>query len=230
MFRYISLFFFILFIWGQDSPNPQRFTKNSHGDNVSIELFQLWDEKNSIPNNPVVFVGSSSIRKWSTAEYFPDIPIVNRGFGGSHISDVNFFIYETVLKYNPRVIIFYAGDNDINYGKSPKIILEDYMIFVDRVHSQLPNTQIIFIPIKPSLKRWALWNEMKEANMLVRNYSKESPLLHYIDTASPMLNSNFLPKRSLFVSDSLHLSKDGYDLWSRILEPLLITILEKGSQ
>ena len=227
MRRYISLLLFIGLAWGQNSPNPQRFNKNPEGDNVSIDLFQLWDKKNSTPKYPVVFVGSSSIRKWSTAEYFPDIPIVNRGFGGSHISDVNHFINETVLKYKPRVIIFYAGDNDINYGKSPKIVLEDYIYFVDQVHSQLPETEIIFIPIKPSLKRWALWNEMKEANRLVRNYSKKKPLLYYIDTASPMLNSNGLPKSSLFVSDSLHLSKDGYDLWSKILEPILRDVLER---
>ena len=226
MFRYISLLFFILFVWCQDVPNPHRFTKNSHGDNVSIELFRLWDKKNSIPKNAVVFVGSSSIRKWSTAEYFPNIPIINRGFGGCHISDVNYFINETVLKYKPRAIIFYAGDNDINFGKSPKIVLEDYKTFINKVHSQLADTKIIFIPIKPSLKRWALWSEMKEANKLVHDYSKKNPFLYYIDTASPMLNSNGLPKRSLFVSDSLHLSKDGYDLWSKVLEQLLENILE----
>ena len=132
MIRYISLLLFVGLALGQNSPNPQRFNKNPEGDNVSIDLFRLWDKKNSAPKYPVVFVGSSSIRKWSTAEYFPDIPIVNRGFGGSHISDVNHFINETVLKHNPRVIIFYAGDNDINYGKSPKIVLKDYIYFSQR--------------------------------------------------------------------------------------------------
>ena len=74
--------------------------------------------KNSQVENPVVFVGSSSIRKWYTAEYFPDIPSVNRGFGGSHISDVIYFINETVLKFKPKIIVFYAGDNDIHFGKT----------------------------------------------------------------------------------------------------------------
>ena len=67
MVRYISLLLFIGLVWGQNSPNPQRFNKNTEGDNVSIDLFRLWDKKNSTPKYPVVFVGSSSIRKWSTA-------------------------------------------------------------------------------------------------------------------------------------------------------------------
>lgn len=221
MSRYILLVFFILFAAGQNNPNPQRFEKNSYGDNVSIDLFRLWDRKNSISYDEVLFVGSSSIRKWSTAEYFPNVPIINRGFGGSHISDIIFFINQTVLKYKPRVIIFYAGDNDIHYGKSPKIVLEDYKTFVKKVHSKLPNTRIVFIPIKPSLKRWSLWGKMEKANTLIRKYSTKNPLLYYIDTASPMLNSYNFPNRSLFVSDSLHLSKKGYDLWSEILRPVL---------
>ena len=90
---FITLFFHL--IWCQDNPNPLRFMKKPlFGDQVSIELFALWDKKNSQIENPVVFVGSSSIRKWYTADYFPDVPIVNRGFGGSHISDVIFFINE----------------------------------------------------------------------------------------------------------------------------------------
>ena len=224
-----SRFLFILFFaitLGQTTPNPLRFENNSLGDNVSIDLFRLWDKKNSVPQNPIVFVGSSSIRKWATADYFTDIPIINRGVGGSHISDINYFIKETVLKYKPIAIIFYAGDNDINYGKSPKIVLEDYIYFVDKVHSQLPETKIIFIPIKPSLRRWALWSKMKEANRLIEDYSKYKSQLYYVDTSSPMLDQNGVPDGSLFVRDSLHLSKEGYDLWSKILEPVLREVLE----
>ena len=120
-----------------------------------------------MPQDPIVFVGSSSIRKWPTAEYFPDLPIINRGFGGSHISDVNYYVYETVLKYKPKIIVFYAGDNDIAGGKSPEQVLNDYKRFIGLIHSNLSNTQVIFIPIKPSLRRWTLWPEMRKTNKLI---------------------------------------------------------------
>lgn len=154
------------------------------------------------------------------------MPIINRGFGGAHISDVNHYINETVLKYKPRIIVFYAGDNDIAYGKTPEIVLDDYIYFVKNIHTILSNTKIIFIPIKPSLRRWSYWTKMKEANNLIYNYTTKNPLLYYIDTSSPMLDNNGIPVSSLYVNDSLHLSIDGYDLWSRLLEPILRTELK----
>lgn len=218
MFLILSL----ILAWGQEDPNPLRFMqKPLIGDQVSIDLFQLWDKKNSQVENPVVFVGSSSIRKWYTAEYFPEIPAVNRGFGGSHISDVIYFINETVLKFKPKVIVFYAGDNDIHFGKTSQIVFKDYVNFVEEVHVSLPNTKIMFIPIKPSPSRWSLWHDMQKTNHLVKRYSENNPLLYYVDTASPMLNEIGKPKGSLFVKDSLHLSQEGYDLWSSIVKPIL---------
>ena len=212
----------LILAWGQEDPNPLRFMqKPLIGDQVSIDLFQLWDKKNSQVENPVVFVGSSSIRKWYTAEYFPDIPSVNRGFGGSHISDVIYFINETVLKFKPKVIVFYAGDNDIHFGKTSQIVFKDYVNFVEEVHVSLPNTKIMFISIKPSPSRWSLWHDMQKTNHLVKRYSQNNPLLYYVDTASPMLNEIGKPKGSLFVKDSLHLSQEGYDLWSSIVKPIL---------
>ena len=225
MHKLVLILLFLSSSWAQENPNPLRFVNNVIiGDQVSIDLFRQWDKKNSRVVDPVVFVGSSSIRKWFTAEYFPAIPIINRGFGGSHISDVNYFINETVLKHKPKIIVFYAGDNDIYFGKTSQTVLEDYMEFVNQVHSQLPNTRIIFIPIKPSIKRWSLWNEMKKANQAINDYIQKNSLLYYVDTASPMLNERGIPKSSLFDSDNLHLSDEGYDLWSKILKPVLYNV------
>tara|TARA_Y100000590_G_scaffold306854_1_gene346364 strand:- start:2724 stop:3389 length:666 start_codon:yes stop_codon:yes gene_type:complete len=221
MNRFISLLLFIGLPCGQDGPNPERFKKNPESDRVSIDLFQEWDKKNTVPQNPIVFIGSSSIRKWPTAEYFPNMPIINRGFGGSHISDVNHYINETVLKYKPRIIVFYAGDNDIAYGKTPESILDDYDYFVKNVHTNLSYTKIIFIPIKPSPRRLSYWPKMKEANNIIYNYTTKNPLLYYVDTSSPMLDNNGIPIPSLYVNDSLHLSNDGYVLWSGLLESIM---------
>ena len=114
---FITLFFHL--IWSQDNPSPLRFMqKPLVGDQVSIDLFRQWDKKNSRVIDPVVFVGSSSIRKWFTAEYFPAIPIINRGFGGSHISDVNYFINETVLKHK------LMNDDSLSFLRKYKTALE----------------------------------------------------------------------------------------------------------
>jgi lysophospholipase L1-like esterase len=196
------------------NPDPERFRQD-------ITTFQEWDSKNATPADPVLFVGSSSIRMWPTHDYFPAFPVINRGFGGSHISDVIYYLQETVLKYAPRLIIFYAGDNDIADGKEPGTVLSDFSTFADTVHQLLPDTPIIYLPIKPSPSRWKFWPEMHTANSLVEKYCKERDYLHYIDTATPMIGENKHPMPSIFISDSLHLNKNGYDLWSGILAPVL---------
>ena len=201
-------------VQAQKDPDPVRFAEE-------IDAFQQWDRKNAVPAAPLLFVGSSSIRFWPTAERFPGLPVVNRGFGGSHISDVNHYLDRIVLPYAPHAIVFYAGDNDIAGEKSPVQVLDDYRAFVEQVHTALPETPIFFIPIKPSLSRWSLWPQMQEANALIAAYSDQHASLFYVDTATPMLGEDGTPMPDLFIDDGLHLSVAGYDLWTRILKPSL---------
>ncbi len=195
-------------------PDPGRF-------DTEIDAFEQWDRKNAAPPHPVLFVGSSSIRFWPTADRFPGVAVMNRGFGGSHISDVNHFAARIVLKYAPSAIVFYAGDNDLAGGKSPQQVFEHYAAFIGLVRDALPTTPVLFVPIKPSLSRWALWPEMARANALIRRFSDQDPLLFYADTATPMLGTDGTPRPVLFVEDGLHLSAAGYDLWTRIVAPYL---------
>jgi len=213
----------------QIDPDPSRFYTDNYGDEVSIENFLRWDQKNTYVKNGILFVGSSSIRKWPTSNYFNDLPIINRGFGGSHISDVNYYFNSIVKIYKPRIIVLYAGDNDIAGNKTPEQVLEDYIEFVNLVGRQLPSRKIIYLPIKPSPSRWPLWKDMKQANRLIKLYTDSDHMQYYVDTATPMLDSRGKPLAELFVDDSLHLSKKGYDLWSEILKPVLdsLTMIDR---
>jgi lysophospholipase L1-like esterase len=191
-------------------PDPNRFAE-------AISQFARWDRQNAAPPNGVLFVGSSSIVRWSTADRFPDLPVINRGFGGSHISDVNHFIDQTVLKYAPELVVFYAGNNDIAAGKTPAQVLEDYDEFVRKLLASRPDTRILYISIHPSPRRWSDWPSMREANTLIEAYSERQPGLHYIDISDPMLGTNGEPVPALFAEDRLHLSEAGYDLWTPIV-------------
>jgi len=191
-------------------PDPARFAE-------AIARFQRWDEQNAWPDNGVVFVGSSSIVYWPTRERFPGLPVINRGFGGSHISDVNHFVEETVLRYSPELVVFYAGNNDIAAGKSPAQVLEDYRRFTERTLASVPGVQILFVSIHPSILRWERWPAMHEANGLVRSLSNSHPSLHYVDISTSMLGEGGTPRPELFVADNLHLSPAGYDVWTPIV-------------
>ena len=225
----LTIFVFLGSVSSQMDPDPKRFYSGANGDEVFIDEFLRWDQKNTDHKSGILFVGSSSIRKWATAEYFDQLPILNRGFGGSHISDINYYFDSIVRIYNPEIIVLYAGDNDIAHKKTPEQVLEDYKEFVDLVRRNLPKTKIIYLPIKPSPSRWSIWGNMKQANSIIKMYIGSDKMQHYVDTATPMLDTNGKPYSHLFVEDSLHLSNEGYDLWSTVLTHTLDSLgrLEK---
>lgn len=224
----LSIFYFIFCqLYSQIDPDPRRFEYGTDGDEVYINQFINWDDKNTFLNNAILFVGSSSIRKWSTSKYFNYRSIINRGFGGSHISDIIYYFDIIITKYQPKIIVLYAGDNDIAGNKSPEHVLGDYIEFAHLVATKVPKAKIVFIPIKPSPARWVLWNDMKETNKLIEMYIDDNVSQFYIDTSTPMLNSDGKPIGNLFVSDSLHLSEKGYKLWSQNLGPILDSIINE---
>ncbi len=197
-----------------ENPDPHRFDD-------AIQSFIKYDQKNAFPEDPILFAGSSSIRMWMSHDAFPDLPIINRGFGGAHISDVNFFIYDVVMKYSPKIIVFYCGDNDIAGKKSPEQVLSDYKTFVETVHKKFPKTKIVYVPIKPSIARWDMWPTMETTNKMIKDYSDESKSLYYVDIATPMFGKDGKPMQDLFMDDGLHLNEKGYELWNSIVGPLL---------
>jgi lysophospholipase L1-like esterase len=219
---------FLCFLWllnssafAQSEPSPPRKDPDPARFDAEIAAFENWDRQNAFPRNVILFVGSSSIRLWQTAESFPDLPVINRGFGGSHISDVNHFAERIVLKYVPRLIVFYAGDNDIAGGKSPRRVFGDFQRFAELVHARRPDTPIVFLSIKPSPSRWKFWPDVKQANASVAELAERDERIVYVDIAAPMLGPDGEPRSEIFLDDGLHLNEKGYALWTRILAPVI---------
>ena len=214
---------FSSFGFGQEkiaNPDAKRFQKG-------IDSFKKWDQKNSFPPQAILFVGSSSIRMWSTHDGFPKFPVINRGFGGAHISDVLYFYDDVIKKYEASLIVFYAGDNDIAAGKTIDQTFEDYQNIIKKIQTDNPRAKFIYIPIKPSISRWQYWEKMNQVNSLVKKYNSKNDKLYYVDLAAPILNSEGKPKEGLFMNDELHLNKSGYSLWQKLLQPMLEELFSK---
>jgi lysophospholipase L1-like esterase len=186
-----------------------------------IRRFEAADSVHRPPRGAVLFVGSSSIRFWDSAERdFPGVPIVRRGFGGSEMGDVLHFADRVVLPYAPRTVVLYAGDNDLAAGRTPEQVFDDYRRFVELVHARLPGTRVAFIAVKPSLARWSLVDSIRKTNALVKEYASRDPRrLVYVDVFTPMLDSSGRPRRELFREDGLHMTAQGYALWTELLTP-----------
>jgi lysophospholipase L1-like esterase len=190
---------------------------------TAFAAFAADDEAHPHPPGGVLFVGSSSIRLWNDLEdQFKDLPVViKRGFGGSQLSDCVQNLSRLVLRYRPRTILVYAGDNDLAAGTTPREVLHRFTVFVDGVHRELPDAQIAFISIKPSPARLGLLREIRETNALIRQYADAEGKVDFIDVYTPMLDASGKPRPELFRADELHLNVAGYALWKRVIAAYL---------
>ncbi len=187
-----------------------------------IAAFEASDRVSPPKPASVLFVGSSSIRVWPSLQSdFPGVAVIQRGFGGSELGDVVHFVPRIVIPYRPRLIVLYAGDNDLAAGKSAETVVSEYREFVRVVHQALPSTRIAFVSIKPSGSRVALLPQMRLANEMIRKYAESHPGLAYVDVFTPMLGPDGAPREDLFSQDRLHMNARGYELWTRILDPVL---------
>ena len=184
---------------------------------ADIAKFEAADEEKMPPKNAVLFVGSSSIRLWNLSKSFPNLVTINRGFGGSQLADSVQFLDRIVLNYEPQSIVMYAGDNDINAGKSPQRVFADFAEFVAIVRKKLPSTKIHFVAIKPSIKRWKRVTQMRKTNELIKSYCEADDQLFFVDIDQPMMGADKKPRPKLFAKDGLHLNVTGYVLWNEVL-------------
>lgn len=187
-----------------------------------IEEYEAADLDDPPVPGSIVFTGSSSILRWETLEEdLAPMPVVNRGFGGSVVSQVTHFADRIVLSYEPSAIVLYAGDNDIAFGSSADCVFVDFEAFVDRIRESVEDTPIYYISIKPSPARSVLWVEMQRANELIHARTTTRETLHFIDVSRAMLDEQGDPIKTLYVEDGLHLSPAGYGLWTTIVRPRL---------
>jgi lysophospholipase L1-like esterase len=187
-----------------------------------IDKFTAADAAQPPAAGGVVFVGSSSIRLWTTlAEDFPGVPVLNRGFGGSEMADSAFYAGRIVIPYQPRLVVVYAGENDINSGKTPETVLADFQAFRAKVHAALPATKIIYLSIKESPSRAKVRPQVQAANRLIAADCATDPRCTFVDVATPLLDAAGGYRPELFREDQLHMKPAGYAIWTRVLAPYL---------
>jgi lysophospholipase L1-like esterase len=190
-----------------------------------IQQFKKQDSIHFPPKHAILFLGSSSFRKWQDVQkYFPGYTIINRGFGGSTIPDAIHYLNEIVFPYEPKQVLIYEGDNDL--ASSDKItddsVLNRFEKLFSLIRKHLPNTSIAFVSIKPSPSREKLMPEMQEANSMIKDFLSHQKNAAFIDVYHAMLNKDGTPDKSLFIGDELHMNDKGYHIWQRIIKPYLL--------
>jgi lysophospholipase L1-like esterase len=195
---------------------PEKWT-------AAIDKLTQADATNPPPRGAVVFVGSSSIVMWNSLEKdFAGTKVINRGFGGSELADSVFYADRIVIPYRPRTVVLYAGENDLNAGKTPETVFADFKAFAAKVHAALRDTKIVYIAIKPSPSRWKLKDLFVRTNALIAaECAKDKRRFAFADIYPPMLDAKGQPRPELFVKDMLHMNPAGYAIWTPIVAPLI---------
>ena len=190
-----------------------------------ISGYEKQDRINPPKPDVIVFTGSSSIRFWHTLSGdMKPLNVINRGFGGSQLSQVNEYATRIVLPYRPKAVVLYAGENDMSWPwhKSADTVLADFQQFVKIVHTAIPEAPIYYVSMKPDPARWGNWPALANANRMIEAYCRSEVRVKFIDVSAAMLDGQGKPRRELFRWDGLHMNGQGYALWTSIIRPVLL--------
>jgi len=189
-----------------------------------IEAFRRADSLSRPPENPILFIGSSSFTKWTTVSTdFPGRRILNRAFGGSSLPHLIQYADDVIFKYDPRQILIYCGENDLTGGPhiTADSVLQRFERLMSLIRSRLPRVPVVFLSLKPSPSREALLPVMREANRLIEARIRKMRRTRYLDVHNPMLNADGSMKEDIYVSDRLHMNRKGYEIWIPLIRPIL---------
>ena len=209
-----------MLIWTslQASPesDPLRFVKD-------FENFAELDKANPPPTkNLTLFTGSSTIRRWTTlSKDFPEIPVLNRGFGGSQLHQVLHHFDDLFPRYKPVRIVLYCGENDLWHGKTIEKTLDEFTTLATRIRKILPNAPLIYLSCKPSPKRMSKWAIYQDLNEKIQTFCEKDPLLTFVDLSGILLAPDGKPDAGVWDKDRLHVNQAGYARLTKLLSPLL---------
>ncbi len=209
--------FFALFFNNVNAQEPPFYNE--------IKDFKKQDSIHFPPKGAILFVGSSSFRKWTDVQdYFPGYKIINRGFGGSSLPDVIRYVDDIITPYHPKQVVIYCGENDLAASDTvtAQMVYSRFVTLFSLIRKRLGNVPVVFVSLKPSPSRSKLFPKMLEANVRIKQYLSKKNKTAFADVYHKMLGPDAKPMKNLFLEDNLHMNKNGYAIWKTVIAPLLL--------
>lgn len=188
-----------------------------------VQIIKAYDQLYAPPKNPILFIGSSSIRKWiDFYKEFGAYSALDRGIGGAVTKDIDNYLDDIVFPYHPRQLVIYVGENDLISSADAETVLKDFEKLYTDIRAKLPVVPIVYLSIKGSPSRAQYQEKAKKANLLISAYIKSQKNIVYVDVYQPMLDKNGNMQPQLFTEDMLHMNATGYQIWNKLLIPYLL--------
>ncbi|WP_320042137.1 GDSL-type esterase/lipase family protein [uncultured Desulfobacter sp.] len=190
-------------------------------------MFWYHDEIEPLESKPVMpkgqkprllLYGSSSLRLWDEfANEFSEFEVINQAFGGSTSAACCWFFKRLVPQFQPDLLVYYAGDNDLGEGRHPEEVFICFKYVMSLIDRHCGNIPVAFISIKPSIVRQDLINSIIFTNSIIQkeidDFHPNCTFVNIFDAMAQIEN-----KEILFEEDGLHLSANGYALWKKLLK------------
>lgn len=214
MKRLVTFCFILISIFSLSQEKPAFWN--------DIQNFEQLNKDQPPAKNSILFLGSSSFTMWKDVnDYFPGKTIINRGFGGSSLYDLNLYSKELLQPYQPKQIVIYCGENDIANQVKPKAVANRFKHFYKEIRKYYPNIPVAYVSMKLSPSRENLWPQMLQANNMIKKYIAKQKNVEYIDITKIMEDQNGRTRNDLFLEDMLHMKPEGYRLWTKVMTPYL---------
>ncbi len=213
----IFLVFFIGCLYFANAQQHPPFFKE-------IQEFKTQDSLAFPEPNQILFAGSSSFTKWTDVQdYFPGFPIINRGFGGSSLTDLIRYANDIILPYQPRQIVIYCGENDFaaNEQVSAAEVAKRFYLLFSIIRKKYKKLPVVYVSMKPSPSRIQLMPKFDSANYMIKQFLKKRPRTAFADVYHAMLQKDGTVNQEIFLKDNLHMNSKGYHIWQQILRPYL---------
>jgi len=194
------------------------------------DILKIESRYKTVEDTDIVFIGSSSIRKWETLEAdFSEYQVVNHGFGGSKVADSTYYYDRLVTAFTPKAIVLFAGTNNIHgmtkNTETAEEVLEDVIAFYEKSLEALPGVPVYYISISPTKARWNVWEEANKANLLIGDYADTTESLIFVDVTDDLMKDDG-PNKEILLGDGLHLNEEGYKIWTSIIKPIVTEDIE----
>ncbi|NIG55537.1 GDSL-type esterase/lipase family protein [Chitinophaga sp. Cy-1792] len=189
-----------------------------------VQTIKAYDKIYAPPADPILFIGSSSIRKWGNVQQiFAPQTAMNRGIGGAIVNDITFYLNDIVFPYHPKEIVLYVGENDVpDAANTADTIFNRTKVLVNAIREKLPTVPLVYISMKPSPSRVKWIEKTKAANALIRNWIEKQPHCTYVDIFPAMLDAKGNTRPELFIGDLLHMNDKGYAIWNAAVKPYIV--------